>query len=136
MDLLVRVRGEERGHCCFHDKGVSHPGIIVPGLEDRGDGEAGLHAVAVLLRHPAQADSCPEFVFRAHQAAGIDLGAGHVGVDIDTTGHDDLALCIDHLCRGADLVDNLAVLDGNIADIAVDLTGRVDDKSALYDNFT
>ncbi len=59
-----------------------------------------------------------------------------MGVDIHSACHDDLALCIDNLCRGADLVDNLAVLDGNIAYVAVNLADRVNDKSTLDNNFS
>ena len=59
-----------------------------------------------------------------------------MGVDIDTAGHDNLALCIDDLCRGADLVNNLAVLDCYIANNAVHFLGRVDNEPALNNNFS
>ena len=74
-------------------------------------------------------------VLGAVPAAGIDLGAGNVGVDLKGACHHGLACSIDDLCAGPDLVDNLPVLDGNILLVTLDALCRVKDVAVLDDEF-
>jgi len=54
-------------------------------------------------------------------------------MDLHGACHDGLVLGIDDLCRGADLVDDLPVLDCDILLVALDTLDRVKDMAVLDD---
>ena len=130
VDLLVDMAGVERGHCRFHGKREPHAGVLVAGFKDGRDGLAALD--------PGDAGGLvgvEMLVFGTVPAAGVDLGACNMGMDLKGTCHDGLVLGIDDFCTGPDLVDNLAVLDGNILLVALDSLDRVKDVAVLDDIF-
>ena len=76
-----------------------------------------------------------ELVLGPVDAAEVDLGPCDVGMDLHGACHDRLVLCIDNLCRGTDLVDNLSVLYRDIFFVALDALDRVKDMTVLYKVF-
>ncbi len=74
-------------------------------------------------------------VFRTVDPAKVDFWSCDMGMDLHGTCHDSLALGIDDLCTGADLVDNLAILDGHICLVAFYALNRVEYVPVLDDIF-
>ena len=130
VDLLVDVAGIQGGHCRLHGEREPHAGVLVAGLENGRDGLAALDS-----RDAGRLVGVEVLVFGAVPAACVDLGACHVGVNLEGTCHDGLSRCIDYFGGRADLVDNLVVLDGNVLLVALDTLGRIKDVAVFDDIF-
>ncbi len=125
-DLFVDVGGMERGHRRLVDEDVTHPGVVVAGLECGGDRAAHLHAAALLVR------ALEEFILRAEEPADVHLRPDHVGVDIDAARHHGHSCGVDYLwiLKSARL-DDLTVLDADIHPVALDPLQGVKDEPVL-----
>ncbi len=130
VDLLVDVRGVQGRHRGFHHERVAHPGVVVAGLEGGRDREAHLHPVAAGGHRALE-----ELVLGAHRPAHVHLRPGNVGVDIDAAGHDRLSRGIDDLRTGTDRVDDVAVVDGDVHNVAVNPARGVEDRALLNQEF-
>ena len=58
-----------------------------------------------------------------------------MGVYLNGACHDGLTRCIDDLCTGTDLVDNLAIFYGDILLVAFDALDRVENVPVFDDIF-
>ena len=124
-DLLVDVRGVERGHRRLVDEDVAHPRVVVAGLERRGDGGAHLHAAA----RRGFVGALEEFVLRPEEPADVHLRPDHVGVDVDAARHHGHAGRIDRLRAAEETgLDDLAVLDSDVHAVALDPLQGVEDE--------
>ena len=68
-------------------------------------------------------------VLRLKLARQIDLGARDVTVDVDSARHDDHARGIDAPRVGGNVGNDLAAIDADIADFAIDTVGRIMDPA-------
>jgi hypothetical protein len=59
-------------------------------------------------------------ILGTHFTTGIDLGAGHVGMDLDATRHNDHATGVNDLTGGLHLRYDLAVRHTDVTYLAVD----------------
>ena len=122
------VAGIGRDHRRLEGRGIAELGITVAGGEGRRRYPAAAAAPAAVARHRVGA------VIVRHQGAGeIDLAAGDMAVDVDAARHDDAA---GEIVGAVDLrarfrrIDDAAILDMEITDLAALSVGGVDDAPA------
>ena len=126
----MNMPGEEWRHCRFHRGGVTHLGIFVAGLERCRDRVPSTHSLHTLCGSIGE-----EFIFRTVNPAHVHFWSSDMSMDFNGARHNCLPFGIDDLRPGADLIDNLAILDGDVRFVPLDTLYRVKHISVPDDIF-
>ena len=115
MDVSSAQGGAGR----FYHGGVAQLGVVVAGGKGRWDG----------VTDPGAGDRCAgeshlPVILGAHFAADVDLGAGHVCVELDTAGHDHHPGGVNNLSPW-NISDNAAILYTDVLHFPIYAIGGV-----------
>ena len=124
--LLVGVPGREDRHGRLVHGGVAESGVEVAGDE----GGRGRSADAAAAHRRADERGVAAMVLRDHGAGEVEGGAGDMGVNVHAAGENDHARRIDGAAV-RHVGDDPAVRDADVADLAVDVVGRIVDFAAF-----